>query len=78
MSKYIYIPRSSDGEFLYNRKQAAAYLGVSVNSLGLWACNGKYSLPYIKLGRYTRYKKKDLDALLERRTKTHDKEIKND
>ena len=43
--------------------QTANYLDISVNALLNMTSNGK--IPYYKLGRRNRYKKLDLDHLLE-------------
>ncbi len=53
---------------LLTRNQAAEYLGVQSNTLKIWACIKRYDLPYIKLGRFVRYRKEDLDKLIEQRT----------
>ena len=53
---------------LLTRKEAAEYLGVEENTLAVWACNNRYKLPYIKVGRLVRYKQSELDEFLERQT----------
>jgi|GEM_PF-6305131 len=35
---------------LLTRREAAAYLGVSEQTLAIWKCTGRYNLPYIKIG----------------------------
>lgn len=45
------------------RKDAAAYLGLSVSTLGHWASD-RIGPPYYKTGKYTRYRIADLDAWL--------------
>lgn len=52
---------------LLTRKEAADYLGVQAETLAVWACTHRYSLPYIKVGRAVRYRKADLDAWLDSR-----------
>ena len=49
---------------LLTRKQAADYLGVSKSTLDVWACTGRYNLPFIKVGRLVKYRKADLDSWL--------------
>jgi len=51
---------------LLNRREAAAYLGVSEQTLAIWKCTGRYNLPYVKIGRLVKYKKSDLDAFIQR------------
>jgi len=53
---------------LLSRKQAAEYLGVKENTLAIWACNKRYSLPVIKVGRLCKYRVSDLDKFLNERT----------
>ncbi len=48
--------------------EAAAYIGVTENTLSVWRCVGRYAIPYIKSGRLVKYRKSALDAFLERRT----------
>lgn len=51
---------------LLTRREAAAYLGVSEQTLAIWKCTGRYSLPYVKIGRLVKYRKHDLDAFISR------------
>src|SRR4051812_13924582 len=41
---------------LMTRKEAANYLGVTVTTLAIWKCTGRYSLPVYKIGRLAKYK----------------------
>jgi len=56
------------GTELLTREQAATYLGVAPQTLAVWACERRYALRYIKVGRLVRYRKSHLDAFLQRRT----------
>lgn len=49
-------------------EDAAAFLGVTCHTLAVWRCTGRYSLPYVKIGRRVRYRQSALDAFIERRT----------
>lgn len=49
---------------LLSRKQAAEYLGVSVGTLAVWACIGRYNLPMVKVGRLVKYRLVDLEAFI--------------
>ncbi|MFT4563807.1 MAG: excisionase family DNA binding protein [Gammaproteobacteria bacterium] len=51
-----------------NRPEAARYLGVSVNTLEVWASTGRYELPFVRIGRRVFYRRSDLDAFIDRRT----------
>ena len=53
---------------LLSRKEAAEYLGVTVHTLAVWKCTGRYNLPCIKIGRLAKYKLNDLDDFIQRRT----------
>lgn len=53
---------------LLTREQAAKYLGVSVSALAAWACNKRYNLPMIKVGRLAKYRIQDLDEFINRNT----------
>ena len=55
---------------LLTREEAARYLGLATQTLSLWACTGRYGLPFLKIGRNVRYRKTDLDAWLESRSCT--------
>ena len=53
---------------LFTPPEAAAYIGVTENTLSVWRCVGRYAIPFIKSGRLVKYRKSELDAFLERRT----------
>ncbi len=55
---------------LLTRKEAAEYLGITVNTLAVWACAKRYPLPYVKIGRSVKYRRSDLDNFIKRRTIT--------
>lgn len=54
---------------LLTQEQAAAFLGVKPNTLAVWRCTNRVSLPYVKLGaRLVRYRQNDLEAFLDAQT----------
>jgi excisionase family DNA binding protein len=53
---------------LLSRKEAAAYLGLTEQTLAVWKCTKRYDLPVVKIGRLVKYKKSDLDKFIEKRT----------
>ena len=53
---------------LLSREEAAAYLGVKPQTLAIWGMTQRYGLPHIKVGRLVKYRKRELDAFLDRRT----------
>lgn len=53
---------------LLDEKQAAELLTVAPGTLSVWRSTGRYSVPFIKVGRRVRYRRSDLDAWLDART----------
>jgi excisionase family DNA binding protein len=53
---------------LLTRREAAAYLGISEQTLAIWKCSARYDLPVIKVGRLVKYRRSELDAFLSRHT----------
>jgi excisionase family DNA binding protein len=53
---------------LLTRAQAAEFLGLKEQTLATWLTTRRYPLPVIKVGRLVRYRLRDLEAFLERRT----------
>ena len=49
---------------LLTRREAAQWLGVSPQTLAVWASTKRYDLPMIKIGRYVRYRVEDLERWL--------------
>lgn len=57
---------------LLTREQAAAYLGLSPQTLSNWASTGRGGIPYVRVSaRAVRYRQSDLDRWLADRTMTH-------
>ena len=54
---------------LFSRKEAARYLVIAPQTLAVWACTGRYNLPYIKIGHRVRYRKSDLNEFIARNLK---------
>jgi hypothetical protein len=53
---------------LLSRRDAAAYLGITPETLAIWYCTKRYPLPIVKIGRLAKYKRSDLDAFIASRT----------
>ena len=49
-------------------QQAADYLGVKVETLGVWRCTRRHPIPFVKVGRKVCYRKSDLDRYIQSRT----------
>ncbi|MBO7920599.1 helix-turn-helix domain-containing protein [Alteromonas sp. K632G] len=45
---------------LLNRNDAADYISVKPQTLSVWATTGRYSLPFVKVGRKVFYRREDL------------------
>ncbi len=56
-----------DSSVLYDPGKAAAFLGITIETLAVWRCTKRYNLPYIKVGRLVKYRVADLLAFLESR-----------
>jgi excisionase family DNA binding protein len=63
-------PQHKASSDLLTRREAAEYLGVTENTLAVWASVKRYNLSYVKVGRLVKYRRADLDAFIERRTIT--------
>jgi hypothetical protein len=57
-------------------KQAADALGVKTSTLAVWRSTGRYSLPFLKVGRLVKYRINDLAEFLARRTANHTGEVR--
>lgn len=56
---------------LLNPKAAAALLGLQKQTLAVWRCTGRHSLPFVKVGaRMIRYRLADLEKFLADRVVT--------
>ncbi len=53
---------------LLNRKEAAELLGTTEGTLAVWACNKRYGLPMVKVGRLAKYRLSDLMNFIENNT----------
>ena len=49
-------------------EKAAEILQVKAETLAVWRCTGRYSLPYVKIGSRVFYKRSDLLRFIEDRT----------
>jgi excisionase family DNA binding protein len=54
---------------LLSEQEAAALLTCSPGTLSVWRSTGRYNLPFLKVGRMVRYRRADLLAWLEARTR---------
>lgn len=49
---------------LTSRQGAAEFLNIKPQTLAAWATNGRYNLPFVKIGRRVMYRLADLDAFI--------------
>lgn len=54
---------------LMNSVEVSKSINVSEGTLAVWRSTGRYTLPYIKVGRLVRYRRADIEAWLDRRKK---------
>ena len=59
-----YLTRQTD---LLTRPEAAEYLGTTTGTLATWACTRAVRIPFLRIGRNVRYRRRDLDRWLESR-----------
>lgn len=51
-------------ENLMTREEVAKRLGLAVQTLAKWACEGGHGLPFVKLGRAVRYRPADVERFI--------------
>lgn len=56
--------------------ETAKAIGVAEATLSVWRCTGRYALPFVKSGRKIRYRKTDVLAFIERRTRRPAAEVR--
>lgn len=52
--------------------EVADYLGVTTHTLSVWRSEGRYNLPFVKVGRLVRYPEEGVLRFLEERTASRD------
>jgi hypothetical protein len=66
-------PYDPEYDQLLDPVAAAKFLGgttpLSVGTLAVWRSTKKYNLPYVKIGRYVRYRKSDLRKFAQERNR---------
>lgn len=63
-------PTNCGADQLLDEQAAATYLDLKPGTLSVWRSTGRYAIPFVKIGRNVRYRRADLDAWLEQRTRT--------
>jgi excisionase family DNA binding protein len=57
-------------ERLLTPKETADLLGVAETTLAIWRCTRRVVLPFVKIGKFVRYKPDDVSAFVAERTRT--------
>ncbi|WP_038463553.1 helix-turn-helix domain-containing protein [Candidatus Odyssella acanthamoebae] len=55
-------------EKFLNSKEASSYLGISTVTLAKWRANKQNGLPFIKIGRFIRYRVSDIEQFFKDNT----------
>jgi excisionase family DNA binding protein len=55
---------------LLDENEAAKLLSLAAGTLSVWRSTGRYNVPFVKVGRLVRYKRTDLEAWIESRTRS--------
>ena len=50
---------------LLNPEQVSNLLGVTTHTLAVWRSEGRYNLPYTKIGRLVRYRRADVARFID-------------
>jgi len=56
--------QSNDETILLSRERAAKVLGIRPQTLACWACNKRYPLPFVKIGRRVMYRLADIEQFI--------------
>ena len=56
---------------LLTRREAADFLGVKPQTLGLWHSTGRHRLPVVKVGNRCHYRLSELEKFCSRRTRLY-------
>ena len=56
---------------LLDQNEAAQLLHVTPGTLSVWRSTGRYSIPFVKVGRSVRYRLSDLNSWIDSRTQAN-------
>ena len=59
-------------ERLLTATEAADILGLKTQTLAVWRCEKRSTLPFIKVGRAVRYRAADIEAYIESQREVHE------
>lgn len=55
---------------ILNSAEAAEYLRVTPHTLAIWRSEKRYDLPFVRIGRFVRYRKEDLRRFIDSHMQT--------
>ncbi|WP_394229094.1 helix-turn-helix domain-containing protein [Shewanella colwelliana] len=56
---------------LLTPSQVAEFLGITIGTLSVWRCTGRYPLSFIKVGRRVMYRQSDVENFINGRVYEH-------
>ena len=56
---------------LLTPSQVSDFLGVTIGTLSVWRCTGRYPLNFIKVGRRVMYRESDVENFINGRVYEH-------
>ncbi|ARD23249.1 helix-turn-helix domain-containing protein [Shewanella japonica] len=56
---------------LLTPSQVSEFLGVTIGTLSVWRCTGRYPLSFIKVGRRVMYRQSDVENFINGRVYEH-------
>ncbi|WP_102528979.1 helix-turn-helix domain-containing protein [Shewanella sp. 10N.286.51.B7] len=56
---------------LLTPSQVSEFLGVTIGTLSVWRCTGRYPLNFIKVGRRVMYRQSDVENFINGRVYEH-------
>ncbi|GIU43598.1 hypothetical protein TUM3794_29650 [Shewanella colwelliana] len=56
---------------LLTPSQVAEFLGITIGTLSVWRCTGRYPLNFIKVGRRVMYRQSDVENFINGRVYEH-------
>lgn len=55
---------------ILNSAEAAEYLRVTPHTLAIWRSEKRYDLPFVRIGRFVRYRREDLRRFIDSHMQT--------
>ena len=52
---------------LLSPRETGSLLGISVNTLAVWRCTGRYPLNFIRVGNRIKYRLEDIESFIQNR-----------